>query len=36
MNTFALSALTGTTKQVISMSIIDTEIKRLPAEPSVD
>lgn len=33
MNVLALSAPTGTIKQIISMSIIDTEIIRLPAEP---
>lgn len=36
MNTLALGALTGTTKQIISMSIIDTEIKSLPAGPGVN
>ncbi len=36
MNTFAQGALTGTTKQAISMSIIDTEIKCLPAGPGVN
>lgn len=36
MNTLALSASTGTIKQIISMSTTDTEIIRLPAEPGVN
>ena len=33
MDVIAHSAPTGTIKQIISMSITDTEIIRLPAEP---
>ena len=36
MNVIALSAPTGTTKQIISMSKTDTEIIGLPAAPGVD
>jgi len=35
MNALALGAPTGTTKSIISMSITDTEIIRLPAAPGV-
>jgi hypothetical protein len=36
MNAMAPCAPTGTTKQIISMSITGTGIIRLPAEPGVD
>jgi len=35
MNALAHCAPTGTTKSIISMSITDTEIIRLPAAPGV-
>jgi hypothetical protein len=36
MNTLALGALSGTTKQIISMPITGTEITCLPAGPGVN